>query len=77
VDGSGVAFRNVPSYVLKRDVPVVLRHDSIVGTTFLGRVVEQTEAGVITEVTGSAYRTGTATFSLDPRDTLGTGFSLR
>jgi proline racemase len=55
----------------------VLRHDSIVGTTFLGRVVEQTEAGVITEVTGSAYRTGTATFTLDPRDPLGTGFTLR
>ena len=55
----------------------VLRHDSIVGTTFFGRVVEQTEAGVITEVTGSAYRTGTATFTLDPRDPLGTGFTLR
>ncbi|MEU8225623.1 proline racemase family protein [Kribbella sp. NPDC048915] len=54
-----------------------LRHDSIVGTTFLGRVVSQTPDGVITEVTGSAYRTGTATFSLDPRDPLGTGFTLR
>jgi proline racemase len=53
------------------------RHDSIVGTTFHGRVVSQTSEGVITEVRGSAYRTGTATFSLDPRDTLGTGFTLR
>ncbi|NIK57361.1 proline racemase family protein [Kribbella shirazensis] len=54
-----------------------LRHDSIVGTTFLGRVVELTPAGIVTEVTGSAYRTGTATFTLDPRDPLGTGFTLR
>jgi proline racemase len=55
----------------------VLHHDSIVGTTFLGRVVELTPYGVITEVTGTAYRTGTATFTLDPRDELGTGFTLR
>jgi proline racemase len=56
----------------------VLRHDSIVGTTFLGRVVEVVEkVGAITEVEGTAYRTGTATFTLDPRDPLGTGFVLR
>ncbi|TCC39358.1 proline racemase family protein [Kribbella sindirgiensis] len=55
----------------------VLRHDSIVGTTFLGRVVSETPEGVVTEVHGSAYRTGTATFTVDPRDPLGTGFTLR
>jgi len=55
----------------------VLRHDSIVGTTFLGRVVEESADGVITEVEGAAYRTGTAIFTLDPRDPVGTGFSLR
>ncbi|MEU4604473.1 proline racemase family protein [Kribbella sp. NPDC023972] len=55
----------------------VLRHESIVGTTFLGRVVEVAEDGVITEVEGAAYRTGTSTFTLDPRDPLGTGFTLR
>jgi proline racemase len=58
-----------------------LRHDSIVGTTFLGRVVEHVgiegRAAVITEVEGVAFQTGTATFSLDPRDPLGTGFTLR
>jgi proline racemase len=32
---------------------------------------------VITEVEGSAYRTGEAMFSLDARDPLGTGFLLR
>ena len=34
-------------------------------------------ASVITEVEGSAYRTGESMFSLDPRDPLGTGFLLR
>jgi proline racemase len=55
----------------------VLRHSSIVGTTFLGRVVDVVDGGVITEVEGAAYQTGTATFTLDPRDPLGTGFTLR
>ena len=32
---------------------------------------------VVTEVEGSAFRTGEAVFSLDPRDPLGTGFLLR
>jgi proline racemase len=58
-----------------------LRHDSIVGTTFLGRVIEHVStegrAAVITEVEGVAFQTGMATFSLDPRDPLGTGFALR
>ncbi len=58
-----------------------LQHDSIVGTTFLGRVIEHvTEAGrpaVVTEIEGTAYPTGTARFTLDPHDPLGTGFTLR
>ena len=54
-----------------------LRHDSLIGTTFRARVVEEAEAGVITEVTGSAFRTGEHRFVLDPRDDLGTGFVLR
>ncbi len=55
----------------------VLRHDSIIGTTFTARVVASKEAGVITEVEGMAYRTGEHRFMLDPRDALGTGFVLR
>jgi proline racemase len=54
-----------------------LRHDSIVGTTFHGRVVGETPEGVLTEVEGTAYRTGEHVFVLDPRDELGTGFVLR
>ncbi|MEA2443607.1 MAG: proline racemase [Thermoleophilales bacterium] len=59
----------------------VLRHDSIVGTTFLARVTERVVAegrdAVVTEVVGSAYRTGDHRFVLDPRDPVGTGFVLR
>jgi proline racemase len=59
----------------------VLRHESIVDTEFLGRVVESVEdegrRAVITEVEGNAFRTGEHRFLLDPRDPLGTGFVLR
>jgi proline racemase len=55
----------------------VLRHDSIVETTFLARVAADGPEGVVTEVEGTAYRTGEHRFSLDPRDPLGTGFVLR
>jgi proline racemase len=55
----------------------VLRHDSIVGSTFRARVVGSVAEGVLTEVEGMAYRTGEHRFVLDPRDPLGTGFVLR
>jgi proline racemase len=55
----------------------VLRHDSIVGSTFHARVVGEVAAGVLTEVEGMAYRTGEHRFVLDARDPLGTGFVLR
>jgi proline racemase len=58
-----------------------LRHLSIVGSEFTGRIVEHVElAGrpaVVTEVEGTAFRTGSAEFVLDPEDELGTGFLLR
>jgi proline racemase len=53
------------------------RHESIIGTLFEARVVGETEAGVLTEVEGEAFRTGEHRFTLDPRDPLGTGFVLR
>jgi proline racemase len=55
----------------------VLRHDSIVGSTFTARVVGSVPDGLLTEVEGMAYRTGEHRFVLDPRDPLGTGFVLR
>jgi proline racemase len=64
---------------LPRGAP--LRHLGIVGTEFSGRVVGATDvagrAAVVTEVTGSAYRTGRSAFELDPDDPLGNGFLLR
>jgi proline racemase len=58
-----------------------LRHLSIVGSEFSGRVVGDAEvagrAAVLTEVEGSAHRTGRHVFELDPDDPLGTGFLLR
>jgi proline racemase len=54
-----------------------LRHDSVIGTTFLARVVRTGPDGIVTEVRGNAYRTGTHTFVLDPDDPLGDGFQLR
>ena len=55
----------------------VLRQDSIVGTTFLARLVGETPGGLLTEVEGGAFRTGEHRFVLDDRDPLGTGFVLR
>jgi proline racemase len=58
-----------------------LRHLSIIGSEFTGRVVGEAEVGtrpaVVTEVEGSAYRTGRSEFELDPDDPLGEGFLLR
>ena len=58
-----------------------LRHDSIIGTAFVGTVVAEVVAdgrpAVVTEVEGAAFRTGRHTFELDPADPLGTGFQLR
>jgi proline racemase len=58
-----------------------LRHLSIVGTEFRGRVVGETEVAglpaVVTEVDGSAYRTGEHVFTVDPDDPLADGFLLR
>jgi proline racemase len=54
-----------------------LTHRSIVGSTFLGRVVGEEPDGVTTEVEGSAHLTGHHEFVLEPDDELGTGFLLR
>jgi proline racemase len=58
-----------------------LVHESIVGTVFSARVTGGAEvagrAAVITEVAGSAHRTGEHEFVLDESDELGTGFLLR
>jgi proline racemase len=58
-----------------------LVHRGIVNTEFRARVVGDAEVGgipaVITEVEGSAYRTGEHSFTLDANDPLKEGFLLR
>jgi proline racemase len=53
------------------------RNDSVIGTSFTARAIGEVADGVLTEVSGTAFRTGEQRFVLDPRDTLGTGFVLR
>jgi proline racemase len=53
------------------------RNDSIAGTSFTARPIGEVPEGVLTEVCGTAFRTGEHRFVLDPRDPLGTGFVLR
>ena len=53
------------------------RNDSIANTTFYARALEETADGLLTEVEGTAFRTGEHRFLLDRRDPLGTGFVLR
>jgi len=53
------------------------RNDSIVGTSFTARPIGEEDEGVLTEVSGTAFRTGEHRFVIDPRDPLGTGFVLR
>jgi proline racemase len=72
--GSGTSARVA---LLDLEPGQVLRHDSIVGTTFSAWVVERGREGIVTEVEGTAFRTGEHRFVLDPRDQLGTGFALR
>ncbi len=56
------------------------RNDSFIGTTFMGRLVEETEVGgrtaVVPTVTGRAWITGTAQYFLDPSDPFPAGFLL-
>ena len=62
------------------DVPELL-HKSVIGSEFRAWIVGRADVAgrpaVITEVEGSAHRTGTHEFVLEPADELGTGFLLR
>jgi proline racemase len=80
--GSGTSAR-VALLVADGRLPegVELLHESIVGSRFRARVVERVSAegrdAVVTEVEGSAHRTGEHRFVLDARDPLADGFVLR
>ncbi|MBB3663622.1 MULTISPECIES: proline racemase family protein [Prauserella salsuginis group] len=55
-------------------------NESFIGTTFVGRLVEQAEVGgrvaVVPTITGRAWVTGTAQYMLDPSDPFPAGFEL-
>ncbi len=81
--GSGTSARLAALHA-RRELATgeMFRHRSIVDSVFEAWVVGDGpriagHPSVITEVEGSAYRTGEALFTLDPRDPLGTGFLLR
>ncbi len=63
---------------LSLDRPYV--HESVLGTRFTGRLVEETEVGgqtaVVPEITGSAWVTAIGQHLLDPDDPFPTGFRL-
>jgi proline racemase len=80
--GSGTSARLALLHRSGRlEVGEELRHLSVVDTEFRARIVSETDVAgipaVVTEVEGSAFRTGRHVFELDPEDTLGTGFLLR
>jgi proline racemase len=55
--------------------------ESVIGTTFSGRVMTRTMVGdypaIVPEIRGSAWITGEHTFFVDPNDPLRNGFDLR
>ncbi len=62
------------------EVGQTFTHESIIGTTFRGRVVEETLLGdlpaVVPEIEGEAFVTGESTFLIDEDDPLAYGFRL-
>ena len=80
--GTGVSGRMAIHYArgeIGIDEPMVI--ESIIGSTFTGRVVSVTDSGphsaIIPEVEGTAYITGKHEFLIDPDDPLREGFILR
>ena len=80
--GTGVSAR-LALHFAKGDIgidqPLVI--ESIIGTTFSGRILKQVPYGpyqaIIPEVAGTSYITGKHEFLMDPRDPLKDGFVLR
>lgn len=80
--GTGVSARAAIHFArgeLNRDEPFTV--ESILGTTFTGKVVEEVQYGpykaVVPQVTGSAHISGRAEWLIDPDDPLWQGFVLR
>ena len=80
--GTGTAGRVAQLYARgKLGLNETLVNESVIGTVFTGKVLEETKVGdydaVVPEVGGRAYITGFNHFVLEPDDPVGTGFFLR
>lgn len=80
--GTGTSAKMATLYAkgqLKVNEPFV--YESIIGTMFKGRILEETKVGdylaVIPEITGSAYITGFNHFTIDENDPVKYGFLLK
>jgi len=80
--GTGVSGRMALHYArgeIALGEPLVI--ESIIGSRFTGRVIEETTFGpheaIVPEVEGTAHVTGIHTFLIDPDDPLNDGFILR
>ncbi len=80
--GSGTGGRVAQLYLrglLGKDD--VLVNESVIGTVFKGRVLQETQVGdfaaVIPEISGTAYIAGFCNWVLDARDPLRNGFLVR
>lgn len=80
--GTGTSARLACLYAdgaLAIDEPYV--HESVIGTTFTGRVLQETTVGglpaVVTEIAGRGYLTGLHQFIVDPDDSTKQGFLVR
>ncbi len=55
-------------------------HESIIGTHFIGKVVEETRCGgrnaVIPTISGRAWITGITQYGVDPEDPFPAGYTL-
>jgi proline racemase len=80
--GTGTAGRVAQLYARGRlGMGETLVNESIIGTIFTGRALEETTVGdypaIIPEVAGKAHIVGFAQWAIDPDDPVGQGFFLR
>jgi proline racemase len=80
--GTGTSAKLASLYAdgrIARGQPYV--HESVIGTTFSGRVLEETSVGpypaVETEIAGRGFLTGFQQFVVDPEDVTAGGFLVR
>ncbi len=79
--GTGVSGRLAIEHLRNRHPGRSIEVESILGTTFTGRIVGTTTVGgvdaVIPEIGGSAHVVGTTRMCVDPADPLAAGFLIR